>query len=157
MLKTKLIIIHRIAFQKDKIFLHQSKSKRLLLSTCFCGTGSTVCDRLHLSDSLPLNTLFILLAVSVRDSSGAPSRKTSTPLTPVSTMAAASSTRSPVTSANCAASRSASPWAWPWIVSDLMQITYKITEHAKPHTDKWKHEGTSSQSGNWSSAVVLYL
>ncbi len=32
MLKTKLIIIHRIAFQKDKIFLQQSKSKRLLLS-----------------------------------------------------------------------------------------------------------------------------
>lgn len=52
-----------------------------------------------------------------RVSSAGPSRRTSTPLTRVNTKAAASSTRSPATSASCAALRSASLWAWPWTVS----------------------------------------
>ncbi len=60
----------------------------------------------------------ICLWLSVfRVSSVGPFRRTSTPPTPASTMAAASSTRLPATSASSAASRSASLWAWPWTVS----------------------------------------
>lgn len=52
-----------------------------------------------------------------RVSSAGPSRRTSIQLTPVNMKAAASSTRSPATSASCAALRSASLWAWLWTVS----------------------------------------
>lgn len=52
-----------------------------------------------------------------RVSSVGPSRKTSIHLTPVNMKAAASLTRSPATSASCAALRSAFLWAWPWTVS----------------------------------------
>lgn len=67
--------------------------------------------------SFPLSRVF----------SAGPSRKTSIHLTPVNMKAAASLTRSPATSASSAASRSASQWAWPWIVSNsCILITPRI-------------------------------
>lgn len=51
-----------------------------------------------------------------RASFAAQSRRTSIPLIPANMTAAVSLTRSPEISASCAASRSASPWAWPWTV-----------------------------------------
>lgn len=51
-----------------------------------------------------------------RASFAAQSRRTSIPPIPANMTAAVSLTRSPAISASCAASRSASPWAWPWTV-----------------------------------------
>lgn len=55
-----------------------------------------------------------------RASFAAQSRRTSIPPTPANMTAAVSSTRSPATSASCAALRSASLWAWPWTVRGWM-------------------------------------
>lgn len=52
-----------------------------------------------------------------RVSSGELYRKIFTHRIPASMTAAASLTKSPVTSASCVALRSASLWAWPWTVS----------------------------------------
>ena len=51
-----------------------------------------------------------------RASFAAQSRRTSTPPTRANMTAVVSLTRSPAISASCAASRSASLWAWPWTV-----------------------------------------
>ncbi|XP_065098455.1 thyroid hormone receptor alpha-B isoform X3 [Paramisgurnus dabryanus] len=82
-------------------------------------------------------TTAVLPVRVARGFSGAPSRRTSIPLTPVNTMAAASSTRSPAISASCVALRNASPWAWQWINKEnqeacfLFCFTYLVLDDSK--------------------------
>lgn len=66
-------------------------------------------------------------------------------------MAAASSTRSPATSVSSAASRNASPWAWPWIVSDFAH------SHANTIQNHWTCKNTHRQMKTHQSVHTVGL
>lgn len=76
----------------------------------------------YIHPAFPLMPNYECILPHCRAFSEGPSRRTCTQHTPANTMAPASSTRLPATSASFADSRSALPLAWPWTVRALCPL-----------------------------------